>query len=367
MILSINNVKPGLIVGENIYNKDDNILLLSGTILTAKNIEMLKSNGITKLNIIYTPNLGPVVKETINESIRNTLFNSLKKLNVQELQDTIKDVVTKILNTKYLQYNLNRYLNDKDKFYNHAINVCIFSVALGKAHNENCPNRNYQVNLLDLANSAILHNVGKICENKDVLSKIDPIKIDRNKFPGFDSNCFINYNKDMHIVYAYSLLRNNPLINQATKTAILFSQENEKGTGTLGASSDFTSRREKSMIMSKIIHIASIYDSILYKILEKNTREHRESLSDIIEIMEYAKNNGILNPELTDLFLNNIPIYSIGNRVKLSDGTIGIVIDYKKETLAYPIIQIESTGIIIDLANIKTISIITVCDNQVNI
>lgn len=366
MIISIDNARQGLIIGENIYKRDDDKfpIVLSGTVLTAKLIENLKRIGITKITIIKSQEYAQDVEETISSPQRKVLTESLRVLNFKDIMTSAEEIVNKVLNTKHIQYSLSRYIYEEETIYAHAVNVCIFSVALGKAYNENCPNRNYRVNLLDLAYAALLHNVGKICENSDILAKLEPIKLDRNKFPGFDPECFIRYNKDMHVVYTYSLLRNNPLITQAIKTTILFSQENEKGTGTLGAGVDFTQRRETSMIMAKIIHIAAMYDDLLFKVLKKGGKDRRESPSNVIEILQYAKKNGLVNIELVNLFFRTVPLYSIGCRVKLSDDNIGTVVDLNEDYLAEPCVQLDSTGMIIDLSGTTNVTIACISDNE---
>lgn len=359
MTVSIDNARQGMVTEQNVYKNDtDRVpLLFGGTVLNVKLIENLKRLGINSIDVIFEND----IEETISTTLKKVSAQSLKNFNMKDTILNAEEIVNKILNTKYISYSLIKYLYQNDDIYEQAVNVCEYAVAIGKGYNES---RSIQdrINLNDLALAALLHNIGKMCANKEILSKMVPIRIDRNKFKGFDSDCFAKYNQNMHIIYAYSFLKDNPLISQSVRTAILFSQENEKGTGTLQASPEFTSRKEPSMVMAKIIHIAAMYNELLARVIKKTGKDRKESPNNVIDILEYARKNNLISNELTNIFFRTIPLYSIGTRVVLTDGSLATVVDINETSLDKPCVQLDSTGMMLDLSGITNVSVSCLSD-----
>lgn len=349
MLIFINDVKENMVLEENIY-KDGKLLLLSNTILDNNLIIKLRRLGVDKINILSTK------EETIPSFLYESLRESLIKLNYQNLKISLKEVITKLENTKYLCYDLSRYYYCDDDLYNRAINVCIYSIILAKEYNERCLNRKFRINIEEIAISSILHNIGKLANDKTIFKSLSEILLDRDKFPGFDPLCFKRHNKDMHPLYAYSLLFNNELISKEAKTTILFSEENEKGTGALGVGTDLTKRKDATMTSSKIIHLAAIYDDLLFKVIKKEENTNNESPNNIYEILEYAKSNGLVNESLVDLLFSTIPLYPINTKVKLSDGKTATVIKLNEDVLDLPVVKRENNTIV-DLSIDSNISI----------
>ena len=78
--------------------------------------------------------------------------------------------------------------------------------------------------------------------------------------------------------------------------------------------------------------------------------------------------NGLLDKDLTDLFINHVPLYSVGIKVKLSDGRIGQVIETYTESINNykPKVRIIPGGEIIDLRNFNNLTVKEICDNSLS-
>ena len=103
---------------------------------------------------------------------------------------------------------------------------------------------------------------------------------------------------------------------------------------------------------SKIIHLCCIYDDLLKKAIVSN-----QPLENVVSALELYSLNGMLDKELTDLFIKHVPLYSVGIKVKLSDDKIAIVKETFTERINNykPIVQIIPTKEIIDLRTITLV------------
>lgn len=231
-----------------------------------------------------------------NELIKFIQENE-KNININNSLDYAKIIVNKLKYDKIVKKYLTKLKSYSKSTYIHSLNVAIISTIISLGMKMDAEN------IIDIAKSALLHDIGKIKINKDILDK--PDLLTKCEYEGVQ----------MHSIYGYSMLRDEK-INQYIKLGVLFHHENHNGTGyPLGLNGD------KIPDIASIIHFADIYEAMTAK------RTYKESIS-ISECVEYmmSLSGTIVSPNVLKAFLLYFPAYEIGEIVKLSTGDEAVVV-----------------------------------------
>ncbi|MDD3453056.1 MAG: hypothetical protein PHN42_02100 [Bacilli bacterium] len=363
MIISIDKVKPGMVVAENIYQKEEENLpmVYANREITEYQIGKVKQKGIQYIKIKFKKD----VEETVNDEIQELAMQSVKNFDIQGIIENAQKIVTAVKSTKYLSYDLSKYALQESDSYQHAMDVTCFAVALGKVYNKKASFKN-EIDLDELATASLLHEIGLLCRDPQTLQNVkETMKetsfFNTDNFPGFYDECFDEYNPNMLPVYSFSVLTEATRINPTIKLAILLQSEDELSNGPLKVNKKFFSSNSAGVIMAKIIHICDMYEMLISKVIKNHIIP-----SNIIEIMNYMKNNGKLDLDLTNWFMSNVPLYPIGATIELSNGQIAKVIDINDELLDRPKIKLLSDNKIIDLSKERTLIIKSICEYDID-
>ena len=109
VILKIDELKPGMILAESVYNRSGSLLLEKNTSLTKRRIWMLKTWGIDKVSLEgKSKEGGNTVSETELET-KETIERELRA----KFEGTIDDPVMEII-MKAAARQLQKSLSDKD-------------------------------------------------------------------------------------------------------------------------------------------------------------------------------------------------------------------------------------------------------------
>lgn len=356
MKINIKNARPGMKLEENVVNVGGCSLLNAGQELTNETIEQLKNKQIEYVNVCFKKELA----ETLPDDLQNTMLDSLKKFNIKATVETAKKMVTKIINSKYLSFSLSKYYLEEEDIYKHSVNTSAFAIALAKNYNETV-SKDEEIDLNNVAIAAILHDIGKLCEDEKLLKKLEKLNLDKRIFTGFTPEDYESYNKKMYPLYGYIMLKNLD-IPQVAKNAILFQKENEVGTGYLKTiSALMKNKKNQSATIANIINVADWYESLISLIVKKGI-----SPSNVIEIMGQLKVNCEADANLVDILFKNIPIYSVGTILCLSTGQIAKVIDIENGPLDRPKVLTIDSNEIIDLYKTTTITITKVVELEID-
>jgi len=278
-----------------------------------------------------------------------------------------KKIVKKILNMKKFSYSLADYhAIDKDNNASHAVRVCVYSLVLAKAYNEQLLNSEYanltKIDYIDIAMAALLHDIGMACQDDNVLNKTGFIHKFGKNFPGVSEKRLEKitkeYDPEYEPYYAFCMLCNQRTLSAATKSMVLFSRENEKGTGPLGYTKLINGEKDikkldNHLVAAEIINLCSEFDKVLcLNIKEKATLENVQ-----VYISSLVRSR-IINVELIELLLKNIPLYPFGTKVQLAGevNTYGIVVKDFSELNNYhrPVIMSVPNNELIDLRESKS-------------
>lgn len=387
MRVDLGIVVPGMVLETSII-KDDVLLVKKGSKLTPALINRLKTFGITSVDIVSEKNLAKNVSSTdtedsdlsftVTDSLTNDVREALLENNIEKIEDSASKMVEAIkdsidLNGSFtnFKYDLQSYNKDNDSL-EHSIRVAAFSIALAHLYNEqlkksfNAYDKSDErlVNLDEIAVASLLHDRGRNCYSEKTLENIEKLSNNaklRNILPGL-ADVPLSVYEDKYIpVYSLALINDDPRLSDNIKYMILYSSEMENGNGPLRAKGFEKNNLFSYISGAKILHLCSLYDDYLSHCVHEN-----ESFENIVTIIGHAASHGVINENLANLFLNNIPIYSAGNKVLLSTGEKATVI---KSSTGYtdttrPKVRVDSSGEVIDLGSATTITIIRIADDD---
>lgn len=379
MRFDIENVKPGMIVASPIYKQNNLIAILnSDVVLTETTIERLKQNGIKHIDIklskeqemAYIADKG--VEGTISNELKVEARESIASFNTNKILQSAQKMTTSIIGSKDFKYSLSEYKETADIF-SHSIRVASFAVLLAKFYNDSLkidPNvtdeiySEKRVDLESIAAAAMLHDIGKLCINKSILEKVlSTHSVIYDIFPALKEIDLSNYDDKYCSIYSYLLLNEHISLKSEIKMMILLSNENENGKDSLKQGEKYTKSTQSFVIGSKIIRLCSMYDDELKQTIEQNT-----PLENISAKLDFYATNNIVNEGLEKLFIEHIPLYSTGVKVKLSNGQFAIVEESFRGRMfiCRPIVRTIPDGQIIDLRQELALTVQEICSDEIS-
>lgn len=324
--INIEKVESGMFLGQTICDENGRKLVLKDKELTEFSIEKLKELGF---NFIYVEDkIGEEFqnKDVVSDELKRKMSDDLKRLDITSTIENAKNIVETICNNYHNIFDTIDIRNSNDYLFKHSIMVAEFSIAIGMKLNLK------RQELVNLTISALLHDIGKLCINKEMLDKI---KINDKE---------LMYQEKFHPFYAYSLLSKMPEISATTKSAILFHHKNENETG-------FPENiKVPDHIFYKILHVADAYDNLI-------SSKNGMNPSDALEYL-YANSGTLFNVDVVNAFKSCIPIYPRGIEVKLSNGLDGVVIDNTNDKSRPKVkVLIKGTNVVFDLRKYLDVTI----------
>lgn len=353
--IPINQAVPGLVVAEDIYSANNQLIISKNTVLNRKIITRLRFYLINEFLIVVESSDKqpdkPVVKEdNYSQVIRNSV--EFKRFN-EKFVESIGDFKTELTNIangqepldleKLLEHTTRILAESRngihvfdmlhcmrefdDLTYVHSINVALICNVFGNWLKMS----QAEIDILTL--SGLLHDIGKLKLPTHILNKPNVLTT-------------VEYTEvKTHTVKGYQLLKNCN-IDTHVKYSALMHHERCDGSGYPnafhGASID---------PFAKIVAISDVYDAMT------SARVYRPALSPFEAISNFEK-EGLLkyDPHYLITFLEGIVQCYIGKRVRLSNYAEGTIILINKHSLSRPVIQIGER--FVDLSKKANLSIL---------
>lgn len=350
MRIHLNRLKRGMIIKDNIYSKTGTFLIGSGTVVTEDIISLLTKHFIDFVNVEYnvagenaqevsriTPEQEKkfkegfhIAEETISKNLKEIASND-KDVDVNELLDSLNQVVIKADSTVNLCVLLSKMKENASGLYTHSVNVALWGQILAEW-------LGYRQEMIErVAIAGILHDIGIL-------------KFTQNELSGF------SFHKELeagaftkHTMYGYELVKNKNL-DQSIKQAVLTHHEHADGSGfPLGVDN-----RNINPI-AKVVSIVDAYDTMLMR--EPGFRK-LSPFEILIQLSETQGKN--YDPAALLTFTSRLAQTFIQCKVRLNNGQEGKIILFNKYNVLRPLIQI-GTGFV-DLALRKDLYIVELLD-----
>ncbi|PKM52268.1 MAG: HD-GYP domain-containing protein [Firmicutes bacterium HGW-Firmicutes-7] len=325
----ISCLREGMIVAKSLYNTNNKLLVRRGFPIKQLYLERIKSLGYQGVYIEDDLSEGLEIKDIISNELRRTAIYTIKDvftaMNMSK-NSTSKSVSHKLNNTKKLIENIvydiinneNTIVNmvdiklfDEYTFF-HSVNVAILSIVLGQGLKLSSKE------LYDLGIAAVLHDIGKVYIDKEILLKNGELTEEEYE------------TVQKHSEFGYRHLKNSYEIPIASYVGVLQHHEKYDGTGY-----PQKKKKEEISLFGRIICIADVYDAIT------SNRPYRKAMLPS-EAMEYimANSGSMFDENIVKVFINKIAAYPIGTMVKLSNGVEALVIENNNVTPLRPVVKI---------------------------
>lgn len=263
---------------------------------------------------------------TYSQSVAVTkdVINSVrigKTPNIRKIKRVVQGIVDQVLNEETSLIGLTA-IRDYDEYtFTHSVNVCIFSIALGRRLGMN------KLQLYELGLAALMHDIGKSRVPIDVLQKSGELTDEEWKW--------IASHPWLGVLVLFQFRRQQEELSYRAMTVC---QEHHMKIDLTGYPKCV--RPREVSLLSKIVTIADGYDAATSRRVYKT-----EALapSAVLEEMRDNPRRG-LDQVLVKAFINLLGIYPVGTLVVLDTFELAVVsaANPNHESLSRPIVKIIS-------------------------
>lgn len=335
--ISVEDLKPGMIIARTIVNSDMVVILSENTLLTKAHITRLSFLNIPVVYIKDEYELSQnyqTASAVFNRSnafvkdydsvlgLAQSIFEETRtsgKLPIEKTQDMVSNNITPLTKASgvidYL-YELNHLATD---VYNHSLRVSILAGVIAKwMHCDKDTTR-------DLILAGYLHDIGKTRFTKRLLEK------NISNLQGQDYEDYIK-----HTVDGQEILSHVEGLSDGVKLAAMQHHERMDGSGF-----PFGSRGDDINKYARIIAVADLYDNIT---TEREGYVKETPFTAIARITDNLYTT--LDPEVCVPVLTHIKDAFLGSRVTLSDGSKGTIASYPGDFAAEPEVSVPNLGLV---------------------
>ena len=318
-------LREGMLLGDNLYGINGELMLSRGIVLSEQYISAILRLDYNGLYVEDDLSKDIHIINVINEKVRARTIKGVKdmfiltesgkadvKTDYTYAKQQIESIVDNILNTKELMINMVDMKVFDDYTYYHSVSVAILSIVMGVAMGLG------KDELCELGFGALLHDIGKVFVNKDILNKNG--KLTDEEYDAIKT----------HPVNGYEYMKKVSDISDSAFACILNHHEKFNGGGYPN-----NIKGDEIPLFGRIIALADVYDALT------SDRPYRKALLPS-EAMEYIMGStaSLFDPKLVLVFIKKIAPYPVGTIVRLSNQRTGIVMENYGEFCMRPKVRI---------------------------
>ncbi len=270
---------------------------------------------------------------TVRNVMRNIHTGSSES--IEEADLLLHELINSLTDTPESAVQLmNTELGSQDTYF-HSMNVSVLSMILGREYGLD----HDQLRVLGLG--ALFHDVGKSKVPKNILTKAEPLT---------PAECnFIQ----LHPTYGGEIVSRVPAFPKQAGDIVVHHHERFDGQGYPGKLAG-----NQISKLTRIVTIADIYDNHCNKPDPRDSLTPYETLSRM-----FALEKDAFDKELLSLFIQCLGVYAPGTIVKLSNGSVGIVMSVTRNYPLKPSIVVydplipKEEALILDLRDDPSLSI----------
>lgn len=324
--IKIEQLKPGMVVGKTFYGHLGGAMLQAGFTLTQTAIDRLLEKKYSGIYIEDELSRGIEINEVVSGEVRNNVTKAVHRLvtnmevgkdahfdsDMHQISKLLHSLIDEILSSDGAIVNIVDIKEFDLYTYQHSVNVCILSCLIGVVYH--MPRQE----MYHLALAAILHDIGKLLIDKDILNK--PGQLNHEEFEAIRQ----------HPLHGFNILRKKDIFPGAVLAAVLQHHEKFDGNGYLDGK-----KGRAIHLFAQIISVVDVYDAITSK------RPYHDPILPS-EAYEFIMGNAgrAFSMEIVDIFTKKIAPFPTGMQVQLSNGETGIVCKNYKDFLTRPLIRL---------------------------
>ena len=329
---SIDQVREGMILGQELHDASGKMLLAKFTKLTTENISYLAFLGLPGVYVDDHFSKEVEIQEVVRPEVRKSAVRVVRNIFNQaagedtpvgeaHLRENVEHIVGDVLGNDDVMLNLVEVRTYDDYTYFHSANVAILAGILGaKAKLD-------EKSLSNLVTAGFLHDIGKIFVNPDIINAPRQLT-EEERIDMMD-----------HPRRGYEFLVGNYDFPEEVLRAVYEHHEWHNGTGY--------PRRLKGEGISKLARILKVAD--VYDAMTSRRSYHDPYLpSDVVEYI-MGRSGMEFDPETVKILAEELPVYPVGCEVELSDGRRAIVAENHRGYVLRPTIKLLEDGSLLNL------------------
>ncbi len=240
------------------------------------------------------------------------LIRTSQVINVPRVKGTVRSLIENVMNNRYATLELAGLKSFDEYTFYHSVNVAILSLALGSMITHD-----YRF-LSTLGTGALLHDVGKMTIDLDILNKPGPLTS--------EEWAYIR----QHPIYGAENTALTPGLDKAATVIVL---EHHMRYDLTGYPQRTPPRRQH--LASRIVAVADAYDAMTSRRTYSAARPQDDAILTLVKNAESA-----LDPTLVRLFVGLMGLYPPRSVVLLSSGETGIVVSPNPHSVSLPRVRV---------------------------
>lgn len=345
-LVAIEMIDETMKLAKNVY-LGECLILKKGTRNLNRYIENFANMKIRYVYVEDKKSRDIVIPDAISEETRytckNTLTNTIMDFNqgntlkLVKLSGSIDSIIAEITANNDVQISLSDISAADEYTFTHSVNVAVYSLLMGRGLKYS------RKKLQMLAMGSLLHDIGKTILDHEIVYKEGALSDDEFEYV------------KKHTICGYEVLRDCPNVPVAAKEIALNHHEKLDGTGYPRGIKDSELNE-----FARITSIADVYDALTTDRCYRKKWSTNKALDFLIENSDTK-----FDPDLIRIFMQRIAIYPNGSMVRLSDGSLAIVMEQNKYAPLRPIVRVTSdkygkeiTPYVIDLMKILSVTVI---------
>lgn len=328
MDVFVSDLKAGMILSEDVFSDQGELILGAGVKLSLQNIDKLIDFDVLSVRVVVheakskaaeplvtKPSETQVTYEKTVERFHE-LFTSLKfgrQIAMEEVEDIVSPLVDQVLDNKAIATTLWQLESCDLYTFDHSVAVSLTSALLARWLN--CDENTIRT----IAVAGLLHDIGKVNVPDQILNKPSALTDEEMKV------------MKTHATLGYVLLMNQKAVAEEVLKAVLQHHERYDGNGYPSGL-----KAEAIHPIARIVAVADVFSAMTTK------RVYREATNPFTVAKQMLDESyGYLDPKITQVFLARISNYYVGNVVKLSDGRVGEVVMVNRSVPHRPLVRVE--------------------------
>jgi len=227
-----------------------------------------------------------------------------KRLELRHAKRVMQNMVDLMMDEEFTLLGLTTLKSHDNYTFYHSVNVCIYSLALGKRAGMN------RIQLADLGVAALFHDLGKTKVPLEVLRK-------KGRFTPEEWDLMRRHPEDG----VKELVRMRGLSGLAFKSMMASFEHHLNYNQAPGGYPKLT-RPYRPHVIGRIVAIADCFDAMTTKRIYMEKATPRDKALSYMLSQAGAK----FDPVLMKLFANMIGVFPVGTAVRLKSGRLGVVV-----------------------------------------